>query len=256
MGRATILFLAVMAFMPSMSRGAEPGSAGTVQEEKIFEKEITVTARLKYLLALPDGYGDEETKAGRWPLLVFLHGAGESGDDLEKVKAHGPPKLIAAGDRAFPCIVVSPQSPGRGWNPDVLAALVDEICREYRVDEDRIWLTGLSMGGFGTWALAAANPDRFAAIVPICGGGNPSQADKLVGIPIWAFHGAKDFVVPLAASQQIVDAIKEKGGDPKFTVYPEAGHDSWTETYADPALWDWLFAQSRGHSKPESTPAK
>ena len=256
MGRATILFLAVMAFMPSMSRGAEPGSAGTVQEEKIFEKEITVTARLKYLLALPDGYGDEETKAGRWPLLVFLHGAGESGDDLEKVKAHGPPKLIAAGDRAFPCIVVSPQSPGRGWNPDVLAALVDEICREYRVDEDRIWLTGLSMGGFGTWALAAARPDRFAAIVPICGGGNPSEADKLVGIPIWAFHGAKDFVVPLAASQQIVDAIKEKGGDPKFTVYPEAGHDSWTETYADPALWDWLFAQSRGHSKPESTPAK
>ena len=253
MRRATILFLAVMAVMPSMSRGAEPGSAGTVQEEKVFEREITVTARLKYLLALPEGY---ETGVERWPLLVFLHGAGESGDDLEKVKAHGPPKLIAAGDRAFPCIVVSPQSPGRGWNPDVLAALVDEICREYRVDEDRIWLTGLSMGGFGTWALAAAKPDRFAAIAPICGGANPSQADRLLGIPIWAFHGAKDFVVPLASSQAIVDAIKEKGGEPKFTVYPEAGHDSWTETYADPALWDWLFAQTRGHRKRESTPVK
>jgi len=270
MGRATILFLTVMAVVPSMSRGAEPGSAGTVQpgaagavqpgaagavqpgaaatvqKEKIFEKEITVTARLKYLLALPEGYA---SGTDRLPLLVFLHGAGESGDDLGKVKAHGPPKLIAAGDRAFPCIVVSPQSPGRGWNPDVLAALVDELCREYRVDEDRIWLTGLSMGGFGTWALAAANPDRFAAIVP-------NQADKLVGIPTWVFHGANDVVVPLSASQSIVDAIKAKGGEPKFTVYPEAGHDSWTVTYADPALWDWLFAQSRGHLKSSSTPAK
>ena len=268
MGRATILFLTVMAVVPSVSRGAEPGSAGklqseaaatvqpgaaaTAQEEKVFEKEITVTARLKYLLALPEGYA---SGTDRLPLLVFLHGAGESGDDLGKVKAHGPPKLIAAGDRAFPCIVVSPQSPGRGWNPDVLAALVDELCREYRVDEDRIWLTGLSMGGFGTWALAAANPDRFAAIVPICGGANPNQADKLVGIPTWVFHGANDVVVPLSASQSIVDAIKAKGGEPKLTVYPEAGHDSWTETYADPALWEWLFAQSRA-GRGGSTPAK
>ena len=253
MWRVAVLLLAVMATGPRMSAGVEPETAGTVQEEKLFEREITVTARLKYLLALPAGY---ESGTDRWPLLVFLHGAGESGNELGKVKAHGPPKLIAAGDRVFPCIVVSPQSPGRGWNPDVLAALVDEICREYRVDEDRIWLTGLSMGGFGTWALAAAKPDRFAAIVPICGGGIPSEADKLVGIPTWVFHGAKDAAVPLSASQQIVDAIKEKGGDPKFTVYPEAGHDSWTQTYADPALWDWLFAQSRGQGQSESTPTR
>ena len=255
MWRAVVL-LAVVTVMAGLSRpglGAEPDTAGVVQEARVFEKEITVTARLEYLLALPEGYA---SGADRWPLLVFLHGAGESGDDLEKVKSHGPPKLIAAGDRSFPCIVVSPQSPGRGWNADVLAALVDELCREYRIDEDRIWLTGLSMGGFGTWALAAAEPDRFAAIVPICGGANPNQADKLVGIPTWVFHGAKDFVVPLSASQSIVDAIKAKGGDPKFTVYPEAGHDSWTETYADPALWDWLFAQSRGQSRRESPAAK
>jgi predicted peptidase len=250
MGRATLLFLAVMAAVPSMSGGTEPKSAGTVQpgaaatvqEAKIFEKEITVTARLKYLLAFPEGY---EVGADRWPLLVFLHGAGESGDDLEKVKAHGPPKLIAAGDRAFPCIVVSPQSPGRGWNPDVLAALVDEICREYRVDEDRIWLTGLSMGGFGTWALAAAKPDRFAAIVPICGGGNPADANKLNGIPIWVFHGAEDKTVKLENSTKMVDALKAVGSDVKFTIYPGVGHDSWTETYANPELYDWLFAQKR-----------
>jgi predicted peptidase len=204
-----ILLLAATVAAARFGVGAEPAPVATVQEEKVFERQITVTARLPYLLALPRGYDQGED---RWPLLVFLHGAGESGDSLGKVKAHGPPKLIAAGDRAFPCIVVSPQSPGRGWNPDVLAALVDELCREYRVDEDRIWLTGLSMGGFGTWALAAANPDRFAA-------------------------------------------IKAKGGEPKFTVYPEAGHDSWTETYADPALWEWLFAQSRA-GRGGSTPVK
>lgn len=251
MRRAIGILFAVTTLLPAAGAGAEPGAAGTVQEEKVFEREITVTARLGYLLALPAGY---EGGSERWPLLVFLHGAGESGNELGKVKAHGPPKLIAAGDRTFPCIVVSPQSPGRGWNPDVVAALVDEICRDYRVDEDRIWLTGLSMGGFGTWALAAAKPERFAAIVPICGGGNPAQAERLVGIPTWVFHGAKDAVVPLSSSQQIVDAIRAKGGEPKFTVYPEAGHDSWTETYADPALWDWLFAQSRGRGRAEAVP--
>jgi len=242
MWRVAVLLLAVMAAGPRMSAGVEPETAGTVQEEKLFEREITVTARLKYLLALPAGY---ESGTDRWPLLVFLHGAGESGNELGKVKAHGPPKLIAAGDRVFPCIVVSPQSPGRGWNPDVLAALVDEICREYRVDEDRIWLTGLSMGGFGTWALAAAKPDRFAAIVPICGGGNPADADKLKGIPIWVFHGAEDKTVKLENSTKMVDALKAVGSDVKFTIYPGVGHDSWTETYANPELYDWLFAQKR-----------
>ena len=217
--------------------------AADPQVEKTFECEVTVTARLRYLLALPEGYDDDKER--RWPLLVFLHGAGESGDDLSKVKVHGPPKLLASAKRSFPCIVVSPQSPGRGWNPDVLLALVDEVCRQERVDEDRIWLTGLSMGGFGTWALAAARPERFAAIVPICGGGNPRDAGKIAGLPAWVFHGAKDAVVPLAASQTMVDAVREQGGEPRFTVYPDAGHDSWTEAYDDPALWEWLFAQAR-----------
>lgn len=226
--------------LPAVAAADEPAS--DPQVEKVFEREVTITARLRYLLALPEGYGDDDR---RWPLLVFLHGAGESGDDLAKVKVHGPPKLLAAGARDFPCIVVSPQSPGRGWNAEYLLALVDQLCAEYRVDEDRIWLTGLSMGGFGTWSLAAAAPDRFAAIVPICGGGRPADAEKIAAIPTWVFHGAKDAVVPLAASQSMVDAVRAAGGEPKFTVYPEAGHDSWTETYEDPALWDWLFAQSR-----------
>ena len=216
--------------------------AESSQLEKFFEKEITVTARYKYLLALPEGY---DTGTQRWPLILFLHGAGESGKVLAKVKANGPPKMIEEKSREFPCIVVSPQSPGRGWNPDYLGGLLDHLCETYRVDPERIYLTGLSMGGYGTWMLAAAQPDRFAAIVPICGGGNPDDAENLKGLPIWVFHGAQDKVVKLENSEKMVDALKAVGSDVKFTVYPEAGHDSWTETYANPELYAWLFAQKR-----------
>jgi predicted peptidase len=212
------------------------------QQEKLFEREITVKARLKYLLYLPEGY-EQSDKA--WPLILFLHGAGESGEDLAKVKVHGPPKLIEAQAMDFPCIVVSPQSTGRGWQPDLLKALVDDLVSAYRVDENRIYLTGLSMGGFGTWSLAAAYPDRFAAIAPICGGGNPNDAEKLKNLAIWVFHGAKDPVVRLESSQRMVDALKQVGVDVKFTIYPDAGHDSWTATYENPEFYEWLFAQQR-----------
>ena len=102
------------------------------------------------------------------------------------------------------------------------------------------------MGGFGTWALAAAHPERFAAIAPICGGGDPKQAERLKDLPIWVFHGAKDPTVPLARSEEMVKALKEAGGEPKFTVYPDAGHDSWTETYDNPELYEWFLAHKRG----------
>ena len=159
---AVTVFLAFF-WLASGVPAAEP-----LQSEQQFEKEITVKAKLKYLLFLPAGY---EPSGKAWPLLLFLHGAGESGDDLAKVKLHGPPKLIENKTRDFPCIVVSPQSPGRGWNADILAGLLDDLAAKYRVDKDRVYLTGLSMGGFGSWSLAAAYPDRFAAIAPICGGG-------------------------------------------------------------------------------------
>jgi predicted peptidase len=219
------------------TRGAEPR-----QQEQLFEKEITVKAKLKYLLYLPSGY---ESGDKTWPLLIFLHGAGESGDDLAKVKLHGPPKLIENQTRDFPCLVVSPQSPGRGWNAEILNGLLDELLARYRVDPKRVYLTGLSMGGFGTWSWAAAHPDRFAAIVPICGGGNPSDAPKLKDLPIWVFHGAKDFVVRLDSSERMVKAIEALGAKVKFTVYSDAGHDSWTTAYEDPELYRWLFDQKR-----------
>jgi predicted peptidase len=227
-----------LALTPSAFADDEKGGK---QEEKSFEKEITVKVKLKYLLALPEGY-DSSSKS--WPLVLFLHGAGESGNDLAMVKKNGPPKLVDKG-KTFPFILVSPQSPGRGWNPDTLDALLDDVISKYRVDKDRVYLTGLSMGGFGTWALAAAHPEKFAAIAPICGGGNAKDASKLKDLPIWVFHGAKDKTVPIARSEEMVKAIKDAGGDPKFTVYPDAGHDSWTASYDNPELYEWLLAQKR-----------
>lgn len=211
------------------------------QQGKSFEKQITLDLSLKYLLYLPPGY---EKNNDRWPVLLFLHGSGERGDDLEKVKIHGPPKLIAAG-RELPFVVVSPQSPQRGWNILALNALLDDLLATHRIDPDRVYLTGLSMGGRGTWDLAAAYPERFAAIVPICGSGNPQDARKLKDIPTWAFHGAKDEGVLPERSQDMIDAIKKAGGDAKLTVYPNAAHDAWTEAYNNPELYQWLLQQKR-----------
>lgn len=215
------------------------------QQPREFEARIMKTVRLDYLLYLPPEYKktDEEM-----PLMLFLHGMGERGDELEKVKKHGPPKLIEKG-KDFPFIVVSPQCPRWSWWPvevETLDALLDKLCEEYRVDEDRIYVTGLSMGGYGTWALAEHQPDRFAAIAPICGGHRkPEELKKIAHLPVWVFHGGKDRTVPVERSKRIVEVLKDAGGDPKLTIYPEAGHDSWTKTYNNPELYDWLLKHSK-----------
>src|SRR6266404_2818515 len=185
-GKATST-IATMLLIAGLTGSAPGQQDATMQEAKHFEATIKVTAKLDYLLFLPEGYGKTRQ---RWPLMLFLHGAGESGTNLANVKTHGPPKIVDSKPD-FPFILVSPQSPGRGWNPDTLNALLGRIIRKYRVDKDRVYLTGLSMGGYGTWALAAAHPEKFAAIVPICGGGNPVDAKKLARVPVWVFHGAK-----------------------------------------------------------------
>jgi len=198
-----------------------------------------------YLLYLPKEYGKD--KAGKWPLMLFLHGKGERGEDLEKVKRHGPPKLLARG-KEMPFIVVSPQCPGDSWWPaelDMLKALLDEITETCAVDEDRIYLTRLSMGGFGTWALACDQPRRFAAIAPICGRGDPKKVSRIKHLPVWVFHGAKDRTVPLKGSREMVEALEAAGAEPKFTVYPDAGHDSWTRTYENKELYKWFLTHKR-----------
>ncbi len=196
---------------------------------------------MQYLLYLPKEYERKEV----WPLVLFLHGVGERGDDLELVKRHGMPKLIEACQE-FPFVVVSPQCPDdTWWNPLHLTEVLDEVVGKCKVDEERIYVTGLSMGGFGTWALAAHTPERFAALAPICGGGNPIWAERLAHVPIWVFHGAKDDVVPIRRSEEMVEALEQKGGSVQFTVYPEAEHDAWTETYANDGLYEWLLEQKR-----------
>lgn len=210
------------------------------QHAQSFEKKITKTLSCKYLLFLPEGYGKEKK---RWPLMLFLHGAGERGDDLNKVKVHGPPKIVETR-KDFPFIVVSPQCPEGDWwtkKTEMLINLLDYIIANYDVDTERVYLTGLSMGGYGSWALASEYPDRFAAVVPICGGGNRIMSIFLKDTPIWAFHGAKDSVVPVEESKELVEAINARGGNAKLTIYPEANHDSWTETYNNPEVYDWLL---------------
>ena len=191
-------------------------------------------------VSLPDGYDAEPDRA--WPLLLFLHGAGERGDSLEAVTTHGPVKERRAG-RDLPFVVVSPQVPaGERWTPGRVAAALDGALAAYRIDESRVYLTGLSMGGFGTWEAIQKMPGRFAAAVPICGGGLPLGVEAAAGVPVWAFHGAMDPVVPIEMSVCMVRALRAAGGDVRFTVYPDAGHDSWTETYADPELYTWLLS--------------
>jgi len=241
---AMALFLIGCAQMKKVKTKSDPVlSPG--QHCQVFEKIITKTLSCQYLLFLPAGYGEKQQ---RWPTILFLHGAGERGSDLNLVKKHGPPKIVE-NKKDFPFIVVSPQCPQGQWWPEkveVLINLLDDIVSRYKVDKERIYLTGLSMGGYGTWTLAAAYPERFAAIAPICGGGQRYAADRLKDVPVWAFHGAKDPLVPLRESEEMVNAIKARGGDAKLTIYPDAGHDSWTVTYDNQELYDWFLKHRKG----------
>lgn len=206
-----------------------------------FEKEISIKVSAQYLIYLPKDY--DETK-NNYPLVLFLHGAGERGEDIEKVKVHGLPRLVNEG-RQFPFIIVSPQCPDdKIWDANTLIALLDNVEANYRVDKNKIYITGLSMGGYGTWLLAIAQPNRFAAIAPVCGWSNPVEICKLSKMPIWVFHGAKDVVVPIISEELLVERLKSCGSDIKFTVYPEANHDAWTETYNNDELYKWMLEQS------------
>jgi predicted peptidase len=255
--RHTTPIAAAAAFMTlTASMPAQPAAVSNLpptQMVKHLQFAKTGSAEVNYLLFLPKGYDAKAEK--RWPMILFLHGAGERGSDVWKVATHGPPKNVTAHPD-FPFIVVSPQcAEHRIWSGDVLLALLDDITAKYAVDTNRIYLTGLSMGGYGTWDLGLTYPEKFAAIVPICGGGqvisvllsSGAKGWALKTLGVWAFHGGKDPVVPLAESQRMVDALKKAGvPDVKLTVYPEAQHDSWTETYKNPELYEWLLKHERG----------
>jgi len=218
-----------------------PLAISAQQTAELFEGEVTF--RYEYLLHLPQGY--DPGSAQTYPFILFLHGAGERGDVLDSVKVHGPPKILDQ-EKDFPFIVVSPQCPaGEWWESYKLNALMEELVEKYRIDRHRIYLTGLSMGGFGTWDFASRYPHWFAAIAPICGGGDERRVRRLKEMPVWTFHGMKDQVVPVESTLELVRALEKIGGDITFTVYPEADHDSWSETYDNPALWDWFLEHER-----------
>ncbi len=205
-----------------------------------------------YLLYLPRAYDEDKGKA--WPLVLFLHGRGESYGPLELVTKWGPPRFAQRGDD-LPFVLVSPQCPAEGrWSDDVrlrqLERLLTALAQAYRIDGDRVYLTGLSMGGYGSWSLAARNPERFAAVAPICGGGDPGSANKLVSLPIWVFHGDQDGAVPFRKSVEMVEAIRAAGGTKiRFTSLEHVGHNSWSAAYATPELFDWMLKQAAAADK-------
>ena len=179
------------------------------------------------------------------PLIVFLHGFDERGDNVEKVKIHGLPKLFDV-DNDYECITVSPQCPGDSiWPAEIvtLKQFIDEIIEEYNIDKNRVYLTGISMGGYGTWYTAQTYPDFFAAIAPVCGGGMSWYAGVLK-MPVWAFHGAVDSVVSVEESKNMVREINNTGGNAKITIFENVDHDSWNYAYTD-ELMKWLLEQSK-----------
>lgn len=245
--------LAAAAGALALSLSAASGQeTADMQRPHKFERTVTRTLSVQYLLFTPKGYDPKGAK--QWPLILFLHGAGERGTNLQKVAVHGPPKIVKSRPD-FPFLLASPQCPNdQTWSNEALLALLDEVIANHAVDTNRVYLTGLSMGGFGSWSLALNYPERFAAVAPICGGGNPldvllasrKKTEALKELPFWAFHGAKDPVVKLEESQRMIATLKKAGvKEVELTIYPDAEHDSWTETYDNEKLYEWFLKHKR-----------
>jgi predicted peptidase len=241
-----LLLLSLAPLAIAQDDSAEPTPGKQVgQSLKVGDVDVP------FLCYLPKDYADSDDKV---PLLLFLHGRGESNGPLSRVASWGPPKYLAAGEQ-LPYVVLSPQCPKADWwsndsQQQLLTALLDHAERAWRIDAQRISVTGLSMGGFGTWRLCADHPERFAAAVPICGAGKPEWAAKLKALPIWAWHGTDDRAVPFAKSVEMVEAIRQAGGEHvRFTSLEHVGHNSWEAAYRSPDLWNWLGKQRAAASR-------
>jgi predicted peptidase len=215
----------------------------TGQHPNIFTGNKSTSINRTYLLYIPGQYKKEEKL---WPLILYLHGASLRGSDIEKVKRYGLPAMLETR-RDFPFFVISPQClDGKDWSDtESLIALVDEICSEYSIDADRIYLTGVSLGGNGTWYLAYCHPERFAAAAPICGVADTAWAPSFRNLPVWVFHGLQDTKISINYSFDMVNAIIAHGGTAKYTFYPDDGHDIVTKTYTNNELYTWFLDQRR-----------
>ena len=200
-----------------------------------------------YLLHIPKGYHDF---AGPLPLLIFLHGAGESGTDPKTLENKGPWHFAKEAGMKFSFIAVTPICPEKRWEPHRVVATLDQVLVEtkfrFNIDPNRVYLTGYSMGGFGTFETAMEFPERFAAIVPVAGGGESSKANKLQNVPTWVFHGEHDKTVPLPSSAFVVEAMKQYGHrDAQTTIIKGAGHGIVRQVYSDPKLYDWMLSKRK-----------
>ncbi|XZE53233.1 prolyl oligopeptidase family serine peptidase [Planctomycetaceae bacterium SH139] len=234
-------------------------------QDALSKESITAGEnKLNYRLYQPPVKAGEDS-ATPYPLVLFLHGAGERGVDNEAQLKHGVSEFMRRQGE-YPCFLVVPQCPTqqrwveRNWSEatgedtfeeapsapmELALAVVEELVKQKRVDPKRLYVTGLSMGGYGTWYAAGFKGSPFAAAAPICGGGDPLWAERYRELPLWAFHGDADGAVPVARSREMIAAIKQAGGQPKYTEYPGVGHDSWTRTYQDDAFHQWLFSQAK-----------
>jgi predicted peptidase len=254
--RALILFCVVFQAVLFLAFGRDKPQ-DKFQSARVFRKKVKTTETCQYLLYLPRDYSAKPKE--RWPLMLFLHGAGERGTNVWRSDLHGPAKYIAAHPD-FPFIVLTPLCPSNEvWSKEVLTNLLDETIQKYHTDTNRVYLTGLSLGGFGTWDLALACPEKFAAVIPIAGGGNdlpiilarlgyctPQYVAALKSLPFWAFHGGKDGAVPHEESERLIASLKALGvAEAKVTIYPDATHNSWERTYNNPEVYDWLLQHHR-----------
>lgn len=251
----TIFLIAGSSFMSSNS------NAQTTKDLFEVKQHTDGEATLNYRLLTPT----QEEAGKKLPLVLFLHGAGERGDDNEAQLKHGAMEFAKRQDQ-HPCFVLVPQCPKEkrwvevDWNKEtgkgafdeppsatmkLVLQVVDQLLESGKVDQHRVYVTGLSMGGYGTWYASGMRDTPFVAAAPICGGGDPMWAERYVGLPLWIFHGDADTAVPVGRSREMVEAIEEAGGTPKYTEYPGVGHDSWTQTYSNDEFHVWLFSQHR-----------
>jgi predicted peptidase len=260
------ILLAYLFFCMEVAMAQEPNANNAPPSDpiKAFEPREYVGTNgvpLKYRLIKPLGYQPGK----KYPLVLFLHGAGERGDDNAITLKHAAKDFADPARRAkYPAYIVIPQCPKEkkwsevDWSKETsdlpesasdsmqsIKELLDEMIENAGVDNDRIYITGLSMGGYGTWDAIARYPGFFAAAVPICGGGDPKTVDRFRKLPIWCFHGGKDRVVKPIRSQEMVAALQKVGSDIRYTEYPDAEHDSWSMTYSNPELYEWLFSKRR-----------
>lgn len=239
-----VISLVLQLILPAIS--AWPVSAIPGKQVRAMADGLAVggcLTDLEYWLYLPPGY--RESLPHRWPLLLYLHGAGDRGDDLELVRRHGLPAMIEHG-RHFPMVVIAPQCPTTEiWDPIVLLKLIDKVEAQLEIDEDRVYVSGFSMGANGTWCIAEANPRRFAALMPIAGGGKVREVSGVAHIPVWAFHGENDEFVSVEGIKSVIAESRAAGGRARLTVLSGRSHDIAMDVYENPKVIDWIFAQNR-----------